>query len=528
MLKINKIKKEKNVNNVGAILIARKPQRNTITNVGADASVRPNATKAYNNRRGTGHRAQEPAAITLVALVITIIILIILAGVSLNLALGENGIFQKSKQAVDKYKDSAQREQNEMDNLYNTLVGLTDGGDGDDDKVLNPPNAPVILNDLPENTKMQLVKYDGDSKEWVEDTDGSSWSYVAGTGNDDNTLSHWANAKVTIDNVESYFVWIPRYAYKITYYKDADKTPVDEGDDTPTQYGKIDVVFLQGTTDNYIDEEGKEQAAKRVTDEGVNVTRDYVVHPAFTKTVDTDGNQTYDNGEWKEELAGLWVGKYETSHTGCTTTASSGKGTLNGNKIKIQSGITSWRKDTIGNFYTAAKAYSEDLNSHMLKNSEWGAVAYLTHSKYGRNGHEVGHNNSSNYITGTGENNASSTGNEYGIYDLRGGAEEYVAAYYKNSENLSKCGSSFANGTSDEYATAYTDASASTNYKKGDATYETSGWNSDSAGFVNSFKPFFVRGGSEGVDSLAGVFFSTMDDGDAASYSSFRMCLAVV
>ncbi len=97
--------------------------------VGADASVRPNATKEYNKRRGMGHRAQEPAAITLVALVITIIILIILAGVSLNLALGQNGIFQKSKQAVDKYKNSAQEEQERLDKIFVEMEGayLPDG-----------------------------------------------------------------------------------------------------------------------------------------------------------------------------------------------------------------------------------------------------------------------------------------------------------------------------------------------------------------------------------------------------------------
>ncbi len=61
-------------------------------------------------------------AITLVALVITIIILIILAGVSLNLALGQNGIFQKSKQAVDKYKDEAQKEQNMLENIYQDMI----------------------------------------------------------------------------------------------------------------------------------------------------------------------------------------------------------------------------------------------------------------------------------------------------------------------------------------------------------------------------------------------------------------------
>ncbi len=98
-------------------------------NVGANASVCPKTTKT--NPKKFVNRINQPAAITLVALVITVIILIILAGVSLNLALGQNGIFTKSKEAVDKYKDSAQREQNEMDNLYNTLVGLDKKGDDD-------------------------------------------------------------------------------------------------------------------------------------------------------------------------------------------------------------------------------------------------------------------------------------------------------------------------------------------------------------------------------------------------------------
>ncbi len=416
-----------------------------------------------------------------------------------------------------------------MDNLYNTLVGLTGGGAGDDDTVLNPPNAPVIPDTLSDNTTMQLVKYDEDSGEWVEDKEGTSWSYNAGTGEEDHKSSHWANAKVTITyegkgSVDSYFVWIPRYAYKIT--------PKEEGQAA----GTIDVVFLQGTTDNYIDEEGNTQKAKRVTDDDIKselYSKDYVVHPAFTKTEDTAGNKTFDNGEWKDELPGLWVGKYETSHTGCGSTKTSGEGELGENKITIKPGITSWRKDTIGNFYTAARNYSEDLNSHMLKNSEWGAVAYLTHSQYGRNGHEISINNSSDYITGTGGNEASSTGNEYGIYDLSGGAHEYVAAYYNGSDanesNINN-GSSFAkkNKASDAYATAYTGDNESLDYKKGDATYETKNWNSGDASFVGWPVPFFSRGGRHGSSSKAGVFYYSSTGGYNNYYYSFRVCLAVV
>ena len=84
-----------------------------------------------------------------------------------------------------------------------------------------------------------------------------------------------------------------------------------------------------------------------------------------------------------------------------------------------------------------------------MKNSEWGAVSCLTHSQYGRNGHEIYINNNENYVTGiagdsasansskgtTNQYNteagqmASTTGNIYGIYDLSGGTCEYVAAF---------------------------------------------------------------------------------------------------
>ena len=145
----------------------------------------------------------------------------------------------------------------------------------------------------------------------------------------------------------------------------------------------------------------------------------------------------------------------------------------------------------------------------MLKNSEWGAVAYLTESKYGRNGTEIGFSDQG-YITGGGEGNAyiennqdqSTTGNVYGIYDMRGGAGEYVASYYNGSSNLSY-GLSFAsqNGTSDEYSTAYSSA-----YKYGEATYETSGWHEDDAYSVGSYAPFVVRGGRYYDGSGTGVF----------------------
>ena len=50
-------------------------------------------------------------AITLVALIITIIILLILPGVSLSMVLGENGLINKAQAGVNKYQESSKNEQ---------------------------------------------------------------------------------------------------------------------------------------------------------------------------------------------------------------------------------------------------------------------------------------------------------------------------------------------------------------------------------------------------------------------------------
>ena len=86
-----------------------------------------------------------------------------------------------------------------------------------------------------------------------------------------------------------------------------------------------------------------------------------------------------------------------------------------------------------------------------MKNTEWGAVAYLSQSTCGK-GSKIWVNNGGSYITGATGNTAvasqntgvdtnytsqqgvqaSSNGNVTGIYDMAGGAWEYTASYLKN------------------------------------------------------------------------------------------------
>lgn len=59
--------------------------------------------------------------ITIISLVITIIVLLILSGVSINLSLGQEGIFKKAKNATEKYANASNNEIKEINNFSNTI-----------------------------------------------------------------------------------------------------------------------------------------------------------------------------------------------------------------------------------------------------------------------------------------------------------------------------------------------------------------------------------------------------------------------
>jgi len=275
------------------------------------------------------------------------------------------------------------------------------------------------------------------------------------------------------------------------------------------------------------------------------------------------------------------MGKYESSNTNCTTSAATGNVAYIGNEVmQIKANVTSWRNIKIGDAFTTClnmnkannpyKLNSSDsvVDPHMVKNSEWGAVAYLSKSKYGKQTEEVFINNSGDYITGNAGNTAdadgavgvtnvyntgsgmkaSTTGNITGIYDMSGGAWERVAAYVPNgNESLGKYGENLVNGLAkykDVYQAASTDTAAEhyalstpTNGKYGDAIWETSSksetpwkgsWYSDHSGFPCSIYPFFDRGGGYGNASVAGVFYFYMSNGEPNVDDGFRVVVPVL
>ena len=547
---------------------------------------------------------RDSKGITLIALVITIIVLLILAGVTIATLTGENGILTRATDAREQTELADEKEkvelsatgaltkanggeisqenlEEELGKYFETGKYAVEAGTNEDgtegyivtitendpngrkyfvdkngnveDYIVREPEEPTegtgtnfkmdygvieveFLNGTSYNTTntpnhpilkegMTGITYNEETGETtnVSNSNGTDWySYVETTDSDmtdggttNGGNSHWANAKVTVDNVDSYFVWIPRYAYRIIYFDSQDSENAYRAG-TLTEEDALANGKIVGYSDarGIVDTEGRTKEGV-VVQTAISVNDKYFkTHPAFEKNVDYGG--------WSSKLEGIWVAKYEASQVSGT------------NKPKSEPGVSSWRSERIGDMFTYAQGYNPTLNSHLMKNSEWGAVAYLTESKYGRNGTEIAiNNNGTTYYTGGGSEtayvnntNQSSTGNIYGIYDLSGNAYEYVAGYYK-AGNFSYADSTFTTGISDAYSTAYSGTTASSAYKYGDATYETDGWNDDDAYFVDSRSPFFRRSGVYFNGAYAGVFDFYYGNGSSNSSYSFRVCLAV-
>jgi len=146
----------------------------------------------------------------------------------------------------------------------------------------------------------------------------------------------------------SYFVWVPRYAYKITPKTYSEKA------------GIIDVKFINGTGNTAYDGTKCAIATSNPdkTPNNIDSTSQYIVHPAFC----TDVNM----GGYNQELEGIWVAKYEASresNTGGTSTT--------GIRAVSKPNVQSWSNVTIGNWYTQAYNYNRSIDSHLIKNSEW-------------------------------------------------------------------------------------------------------------------------------------------------------------
>ena len=603
---------------------------------------------------------KEKSGITLIALVVTVIVILVLAGVSISMLTGENGILKRAAEAKEKTQEAQNSEQAQIDAIL-AQMNMQQSGEICNSPKLKTGMIPVKLD---ENKKTWVkASSDNSGKDWYDYSTGSKkWANVvtvkaSGTKTRENYMNAEVGTEIAEDDITTMFVWIPRYAYKIVsgYHS--------------TGNGIIDIKWLTGTTDATVD---GSLVAKRTSETDKN----YVVHPAFTNDTSLGGSG--------EEIEGFWVGKFESSNVEAVKdNANMDKNTTDENilygqgdnkTVTIRPNVTSWRAISVSNIMTVSQKMTENNNIHglsksdttttMMQNSQWGAVAYLTQSEYGNmqtssedsgvwnnsytegytykadndyfvnnysatltgiagksrdswteyyaivqnkiedeaNGtitiesqksekekkdgkyvlDEIGNNkikttNYTNiyyrYYTENGQK-ASTTRNIYGVYDVSGGAWEYMANSIEEGDaeisangitELKKYEPKFATiykGKSEDGKINNTDGTQSNdglgklaNYKAnksmyGDAIWETSyanqkgndddktkglvdldgekyiffsAWNGDCSFFPRRINAFFKRGGSFSDVSAAGMFFVDNGHGGNSGNISFRV-----
>ena len=299
--------------------------------------------------------------------------------------------------------------------------------------------------------KNDLQWYDYDEQKWAN---AVVLSQEAKTNNKNKVGSI-----LTVDgenpDILMMFVYIPRYEYKIEGQYGIHADGIEGTQQLP---GEIEVNFIKN--------------------DKMTPTNGYILHPAFT----------FDD----QQINGFWMGKFELSHIelsssstsnnlGCTNANNGVTCAADSSKFRILPNVVSLRRNNVSKFWYGIKSIENassfglmNIDIHMIKNSEWGAIAYLSQSKYGKSGNsdydriqkEIYQNKSSNHITGNsngtpsqdisytqcaynqkmGTNTnqdkkncgpgASTTGNIYGVYDMNGGSWEYVMGVYSDIDGI--------------------------------------------------------------------------------------------
>lgn len=230
--------------------------------------------------------------ITLVALVVTIVVLLILAGVSINLVLGDNGIVKKAQDAKTKSAEASENDLKGMNSLIEQMESTLNGGSSDNKE---DDGLGKLVNDmgtLPEDTTPYFPSSDFKRRE----------------------KTNTENGLVIEDSYGNQYVWVevPKSLYNNTKYNsNSAKKP-----SSSTDYANIEYC-LQQYTATY--RNGTSYSDVYYPDDKNNVGW-FADETAYNNLKNSMLKSVYENG-------GFYVGRYEAGieTTGTNRTSNTDK-----------------------------------------------------------------------------------------------------------------------------------------------------------------------------------------------------------
>ena len=363
------------------------------------------ARKNYSNQKG----------ITLIALVVTIVVLLILAGVSINALFGDSGIINKAKDAQNKMDQAVENDQKGINELSNWLDSKTNGTKGGND---NPPTS-----DLPSVANKTIPYYPDETFTKVDGTDLS-------------------NGLVIKDKSGNEYVWIevpkttgvyPTAGLKITNFTETEYTAIETDLHTYTDYYRRD---KSGTLTSYKD--------TYYSDATTGLTSE-----KYTELKQKMLKSVYENG-------GFWIGRYEAGITknrtstieATTTELLSKQGTVE-NAVYPYNYVTCSQAQTLASQLSTGKNYTSSL----MFGVQWDLVLKHIEVKEGTDDTKLA------AIKTALRSDSSSWGNykEASFEINRGKYAKYAALTtwynYNNESGLANC-VTYANGKSTKLSTS--------------------------------------------------------------------------
>ena len=282
--------------------------------------------------------------ITLVALVVTIVVLLILAGVSINLVLGNNGIIAKAKEAETKSAEASQNDLKGMNGLVSEMEGALAGngstGSGSGGKT-EPETVPYLPSD--------------------------DFHYDANTSVDTGLVIKDANGN------EYVWVVVPKSLYNNTAYNSNNaKKP-----SSSTDYANIEYCLQQYTATYKEDDDIGYSDVYYADDKNVGWFADATAYDSLKNSM---LKSVYENG-------GFYVGRYEagigTNRISKSATNSDGKYTIEGMPTPVT------KADAYPYTYvtrTQAQNLASNVNSGTKTSSlmfgvQWDLVLAFMHNK---------------------------------------------------------------------------------------------------------------------------------------------------
>ena len=365
--------------------------------------------------------------ITLLSLIITVVIMIILAAVTINVTLGDGGIIDQAKTAAEKTQQAAQSEQEQLASLEQELANIL----AEDSEITPPEPSEPEIGEIKPSTPEEVDIFDNTTK--VIDESGDEVWIPGGFGLDEESATDADDGIVITDAKGNEFVWIPVPDYTTMYEDTAGSVKLSGVETTTSVYSKL----RQRSGDSYTVTIPGQTTGIREPD----VLSSYDTDASYYQTILGYGSTKLMADAFVDEYTatynsikkykGFYIGRYELTGTVSEPTVQQGQEVLTASSSQA------------GNWYNLKKACSNIVSSsyaqsEMIYGNQWDEVMSWLVKTGEKTDSEVNSNSASwgNYSNSTG-NAAEGSGtkrtsgySEYwkanNIYDLAGNCREWT------------------------------------------------------------------------------------------------------